>query len=213
MIIKVCGMRDPGNIREVAAIQGIDMIGMIFYPKSLRYVDSPGTAATVLNLKKTGIVGVFVNESPEAIAWKSASYHLDYIQLHGNESPDYLKNLRNIIPSSIQLIKAITVRSNEDLQHLQDYEGLCEYLLFDTPTGSYGGSGHTFDWNLLQDYAGPIPFLLSGGIGPNSIETLLNFKHPFWAGLDLNSRFETEPGVKDVALISDFVRQIKTQFP
>jgi phosphoribosylanthranilate isomerase len=210
MIIKVCGMRDPENIREVAAIRRIDLIGLIFYANSPRFVDSAETAYAITDIRKSGIVGVFVNEVPEIIVRKCAEYHLDYIQLHGNESPEYLNNIIKLLNGRVKIIKAFSIRAQEDLQPVSGYEDLCEYFLFDTPTTGYGGSGRSFDWKILQYYSGSTPFLLSGGIGPDSIEALGNFHHNMWEGLDLNSRFETAPGMKDIALISRFVHQLKS---
>ncbi len=203
-------MRDPGNIKEVAAIQGVGLIGLIFYAPSPRFVDSEATAATVSGLKEKGIVGVFVNEKPEVVAERCREYHLNYIQLHGNETPEYLTSLIKLLPFSVKIIKAFSIKSEEDLQQTSGYEDLCEYFLFDTPTSGYGGSGRSFDWKILQYYSGSIPFLLSGGIGHDSIESLGNFHHRLWAGIDLNSRFETAPGLKDVALLADFVQHLNS---
>jgi phosphoribosylanthranilate isomerase len=210
MIIKVCGMRDPGNIREVAAIQDIGLIGLIFYAQSPRYVDSEETADAVKTLTQTGTVGVFVNENIDVVINTCVAYNLDFIQLHGNESPEYLVSLKKLLPFSVKLIKAFSMKTEEDLQKTSGYENYCEYFLFDTPTTGYGGSGRTFDWNILQYYSAATPFLLSGGIGHDSIESLGHFHHRLWAGIDLNSRFETAPGLKDVALLSDFVQHLKS---
>ncbi|HEY5510146.1 MAG TPA: phosphoribosylanthranilate isomerase [Prolixibacteraceae bacterium] len=209
MIIKVCGMRDALNIKQIAAIEGVDLIGMIFYPSSPRYVNSQVTADSVASLKETGRVGVFVNERLEVVVQKSTFYHLDYLQLHGNETPEYLAALKKLIADNIRFIKAFSIRSEKDIDLTMDYEGLCDYFLFDTPTSKYGGSGLTFDWNILQKYAGATPFLLGGGIAPDSFDELDKFQHLRWAGVDLNSRFETAPGLKDDALITDFIKNIK----
>ena len=209
MIIKVCGMRDSLNIKQIAAIDGVDLIGMVFYPSSPRYVNSQVTADSVASLKETGRVGVFVNERLEVVVQKSTFYHLDYLQLHGNETPEYLAALKKLIADNIRFIKAFSIRSEKDIDLTMDYEGLCDYFLFDTPTSKYGGSGLTFDWNILQKYAGATPFLLSGGIAPDSFDELDKFQHLRWAGVDLNSRFETAPGLKDDALITDFIKNIK----
>lgn len=213
MIIKVCGLRDPANIKQVTEIQGIDLIGLIFYAASPRYVDSVETAASVTTVKEKGIVGVFVDEAPDVVARKCAQYHLDYIQLHGNETPEYLILLQNLVPSNVKFIKAFSIRSEKDLLATSGYEGLCEYFLFDTPTSGYGGSGRTFDWQVLQYYSGSTSFLLSGGIGSDSVESLSNFHHRLWAGIDLNSRFEIAPGLKDIDLLKNFVQQIKSILP
>jgi phosphoribosylanthranilate isomerase len=208
MIIKVCGMREPENIRNVAAIRKVDLVGLIFYAQSPRFVDSAETADALTDIRETGIVGVFVNEVPEIVIRKCAEYHLDYIQLHGNESPEYLIDIMKLLPGRVKIIKAFSIKSEEDLEPVSGYEGLCEYFLFDTPTTGYGGSGRTFDWTILQYYFGSTPFLLSGGIGHDSIESLKNFHHRLWAGIDLNSRFELEPCLKDVSLIEDFVKHL-----
>ena len=213
MIIKVCGMRDPLNLRKIAAIEGIDLIGMIFYSPSPRYVDSQETADTVATFSMLPKVGVFVNEQEEVVAQKCTMYHLDYIQLHGNETAEYLIRLKQMLPENIGFIKAFSVLSTKDLGLVQDFEGLCDYFLFDTPTSGYGGSGRTFDWSILGNYGGSTPFLLSGGLSAESIEALANFQHPQWAGIDLNSRFEMAPGLKDVELLTDFIKRIKIYHP
>lgn len=213
MIIKICGMRDPLNIRQIAAIEGVGLIGMIFYPTSPRYVNSQETADTVANIFERGRVGVFVNEKPEIVVQKSALYHLDYIQFHGYETPGYLIALRKLLPVNTLFIKAFSIRLEEDIEFSKAYESHCDYFLFDTPTSGYGGSGQTFDWNILQKYAGSTPFFLSGGIAPDSIDALAKFRHPQWAGIDLNSRFETAPGVKNDALITEFIKRLKINYP
>jgi len=210
MLVKVCGLRDPENIRKVAAIQGVDLVGLIFYPPSPRYVDSEATAQAVASLTTVKAVGVFVNETKEEIVRKCAQYHLGCIQLHGSETPDYLSELRSLLPSGIMLIKALSIKTEADLLQTSGYETHCEYFLFDTPTTGYGGSGRTFDWNILQYYTGETPFLLSGGIGPDSVTALHHFHHRLWAGVDLNSRFETAPAVKDTDLLAAFVQKIKS---
>ena len=177
MIVKVCGMRDPLNIRQIAAIEGVGLIGMIFYPPSPRYVNSQETADTVATLLEKCRVGVFVNEKPEIVVQKSALYYLDYIQFHGNETPGYLIGLRKLLPVNTRFIKVFSIRLEEDIELSKAYEGLCDYFLFDTPTSGYGGSGRTFDWDILQKYAGSTPFLLSGGIGSDSIDALVKFQH------------------------------------
>lgn len=209
MLVKICGLRDPENIRQVAAIPEVDIIGLIFYPPSPRYVDSATTALAVSTLTTVKVAGVFVNEKQEEVVRKAARYHLNFIQLHGSESPEYLSTLRASLPGGIKLIKAFSIQTEEELLQTSGYEEHCEYLLFDTPTSGYGGSGRTFDWNILQYYTGPIPFLLSGGIGPESHESLHHFHHRMWAGIDLNSRFETTPAVKDIQLLTAFIQNIK----
>jgi len=210
MKIKVCGLREPGNIREVIAIQGIDLIGMIFYSKSPRYVDLNIPPFDQAELKNIGKVGVFVNEQPEVIVDKCRTFSLEYIQLHGNETPGYLRDLKQILPPETKFIKAFSIGSEFDLSLTSGFEGLCEYFLFDSPAKGFGGSGKSFDWEILSRYDGSTPFLLSGGIGPESIGSLRNFKHPLFAGVDLNSRFETAPAMKNAALLSEFVQHLKS---
>lgn len=206
-------MRDPLNIMQIAAIGGIDLLGMIFYDASPRYVDSQETADALATFSHPKKVGVFVNETLEVVVQKSINYHLDFIQLHGNETAEYIIRLRKMLTGITGFIKAFPVRSAGDLQQTRDYEGLCNYFLFDTPTSGYGGSGLTFDWNILQEYAGSTPFLLSGGLSMDSIKSLANFHHPNWEGIDLNSRFETAPGLKDDSLLTDFIKRIKYNHP
>src|SRR5665647_769625 len=167
MLIKVCGMKESGNLGQVAAISGIDLIGLIFYEPSPRYVDSADTALSVAWLTTVKVVGVFVNAAPEEVAAKCKEYCLDYIQLHGIETPQYLISLREQLPEKVKIIKAFPIQNAKDLASVSDYEGLCDYFLFDTKTSGYGGSGEAFDWNILQQYNGFTEFLLSGGIAPD----------------------------------------------
>ena len=201
-LIKVCGMTEAENIRNVE-LQGVDMIGFIFYPKSPRCLcQMPGYLPACAKR-----VGVFVNESKENILMYADRFALDYIQLHGNESPGYCRSLRS---SGLHLIKAFSISQSKDLATVSDYKGLCDYYLFDAKTSLYGGSGNQFDWNLLHRYNGPTPFLLSGGINPYSVKALREFRHPYFAGIDINSRFETAPGNKDVERIGKFLQAIRT---
>ncbi len=213
MLVKVCGLRDPENIRQVAAIPGVDMVGLIFYPSSPRFVDSEATALSVASLTTVKTAGVFVNEEKKVIVRKCLQYQLGCIQLHGNEQPEYLAKLRSMLPAGIKIIKACSIKTEEDILQTSGYEEHCEYLLFDTSTTGYGGSGRTFDWNILQYYSGETPFLLSGGIGPESITALHRFQHRKWAGIDLNSRFETAPGIKNTGILTTFVQKIKSDTP
>lgn len=200
MIVKVCGMTQAENIRGVDAL-GVDLMGFIFYDPS------PRCCREVPSFLPTGAerVGVFVDAPLEEIAAKHASFGFDYVQLHGNESPKFCRNVASL---GVKLIKAMSVASPEDISLAQDYMD-CDLLVFDTRTPLVGGSGKCFDWSLLDAYHGPVPFLLSGGIGPDSVQALRDFSHPFLAGYDLNSRFETAPGVKDIELIGRFIATLK----
>ena len=198
MIIKVCGMREAENIREVEAL-GIDLMGFIFWEKSSRYISKrPAYLPT-----KCKRVGVFVDEDIESVKRIADDYALDYIQLHGHESSDYCAQLQGL-----HLIKAISVSSRNDIATYKTYEGIVEYFLFDTKCPSVGGSGQQFDWSVLSAYDGSTPFLLSGGIGPDDAERIKSFHHPQCAGIDLNSRFELAPGLKDVIKLQAFIKEL-----
>ena len=205
MIIKVCGMRDVDNIRD-AGKAGMDWMGMIFWQKSARYVDYPETAMAIpKGVKK---VGVFVNETPEKIMKKADIYGLDIIQLHGSEDVDTIRELRQRLHGKT-FVKAISVSQTEDIKLTEMYDHEVDYLLFDTKCKSVGGSGKQFEWSMLHNYKGDTPFLLSGGIGPDDVENIMAFNHPMMAGIDLNSKFEVSPGLKDVERLSTFIAKIK----
>ena len=197
-IIKVCGMREPDNIRAVEAL-GIDLMGFIFWPKSSRYV-SERPAYLPMHCKR---VGVFVDEDLETVRRIADEYALNFIQLHGHESREYCAQL-----SGLKLIKAISVSGHDDIATYKTYEGLVDYFLFDTKCPSVGGSGQQFDWSVLSAYDGSTPFLLSGGIGPDDAECVKAFHHSKCIGIDLNSRFELSPGLKDVAALRRFLIQL-----
>ena len=199
MIVKVCGMRDAENIRQLEAL-GIDWMGMIFWPKSKRYVSTP-PAYLPQHVRK---VGVFVDASLDAIRQHVEDYQLDIVQLHGQESPEMLKVLK-----PLTLIKAFNIATPEDLQKTEPYEGLADYFLFDTKGKSVGGNGEKFDWSVLDNYQGKTPFLLSGGIGSEDAQDVKTFHHPKCIGIDLNSRFETEPGLKDITKLKQFLEAIR----
>ncbi|MDF9828976.1 phosphoribosylanthranilate isomerase [Parabacteroides sp. PF5-6] len=208
MIIKVCGMRDTQNIQEVAAL-GVDWIGLIFYPKSPRAIENEECRMKneELNMKNSSFkkVGVFVNATFEEMMEAVAVYGLDYLQLHGDESPERCFSLQK---RGISLIKAISIATIEDLEKTKTYEEYVDYFLFDTKCKHYGGSGKTFDWSILSAYKGNTPFLLSGGIHPGSVEAIRNVSHPQCAGIDLNSGFETEPALKDIEKLKFFLSQL-----
>jgi phosphoribosylanthranilate isomerase len=193
-------MREADNIREIERI-GADMIGFVFYPKSLRYVEKVPEYLP----QHAKRVGVFVNEKVETVQTTITRFGLHYVQLHGEESPEYCRLIRR---STIPVIKAFPISQEKDLQTVSMYEGLCDYYLFDTKCDGYGGSGKSFDWNILSEYKDRTPFLLSGGISIDSIEVWKYFKHPRLAGIDINSRFETTPGVKDVKSIKSFLNKL-----
>lgn len=211
-------MRDADNIRNISAL-GVDMIGLIFYPPSPRYVQQFSSGAGIIpdyapDMGKTPLrVGVFVDDMPQNIVTRVYNYKLDYIQLHGNEPRETLENLRATIDPDIKpkikIIKAISVSSAEDIKKYKEYVGAADLFLFDTKCKTVGGSGEQFDWQVLQAYDGDVPFLLSGGIGPDDAERIKNFHHPKCIGIDLNSKFEIEPALKDVEKLKQFLVKVK----
>ena len=211
-------MRDADNIRDISAL-GVDMIGLIFYPPSPRYVQQFSSGAGIIpdyapDMGKTPLrVGVFVDDMPQNIVTRVYNYKLDYIQLHGNEPRETLENLRATIDPdikpNIKIIKAISVSSAEDIKKYKEYVGAADLFLFDTKCKTVGGSGEQFDWQVLQAYDGDVPFLLSGGIGPDDAERVRSFHHPKCIGIDLNSKFEIEPALKDVEKLKQFLVKVK----
>ena len=198
-------MRGVDNIIQ-AGMAGMDWMGMIFWQKSARYVDNPDTAKAIPEGVKK--VGVFVNELPENIVEKADKYSLDIIQLHGSEEVDTIRELRLRLHDKV-FVKAISVSQTEDIRLAEMYDKEVDYLLFDTKCKSVGGSGRQFEWSILQNYKGDTPFLLSGGIGPDDAENVKAFKHPMMAGIDLNSKFELSPGLKDVEKLSAFIAETR----
>lgn len=204
MIVKVCGMREAGNIRAVEAV-GIDWMGFIFYPVSKRYVSDVPAYLPV----RARRIGVFVHPEESDVLDKVAAFGLGGVQLHGRETPEYCQRLRRLLKErfpqrDILLIKAFGISSGDDLAATRLY-GMCDYFLFDTSVAGYGGSGRSFDWKILREYVAGVPFLLSGGIGPESLAQLRQFSHPLWQGVDLNSCFEQMPALKEVGKLQRFV--------
>lgn len=227
MKIKVCGMREPENIHAVEQL-GVDMIGFIFWPDSPRYVQQIRSRAGIIpdytslqderksgqaEAKRAQRVGVFVDDMPQSIVTRVFNYHLDFVQLHGNESAVMIDNLRRTLDPDIHpgigIIKALSISSEADVAKYREFEGLVDLFLFDTRCSCKGGSGEQFNWDVLKAYDGKTPFLLSGGIGLEDVERVRNFTHPQFAGIDLNSRFETEPGLKDVESLKTFIEAIR----
>jgi phosphoribosylanthranilate isomerase len=207
MKIKVCGMCRPENIRRVEALD-IDYIGFVFYRASPRCVsgrDDECLDAIRRCTKRT--VGVFVNETVENMLATAARYRLDGLQLHGDESPGTGAALRK---SGYFILKAFPVTSAEDVGKAGNYcsDG-ADYFLFDTRCAGYGGSGKRFDWSLLERYTGHVPFMLSGGLTPDSIHDIRLLKHFRFAGIDLNSGFEISPALKDVGKLKRFIDEVR----
>ena len=198
-------MREPENIEQVAQL-GVDLMGFIFYPKSPRYVSH--VLARSDADRKVCRVGVFVNDSIPDMVDRIHSFSLNAVQMHGSESRELCEQLREA-NGDIKIIKAISVSNVGDIQKYKEYVGAVDYFLFDTKCKTVGGSGQQFDWQVLDEYDGDVPFLLSGGIGPEDVSRVRSFHHSQCVGIDLNSRFEIEPGIKDVEKLRRFLNEIK----
>ncbi|MGY5351804.1 phosphoribosylanthranilate isomerase [Wenyingzhuangia sp. IMCC45533] len=205
MKIKVCGMKYKENIQAVAGLHP-DYLGFIFYPKSPRNFE--GVIPEIdENIKKTG---VFVNAPINFVVDKVKEYGFKAVQLHGKESVAYCQEL-NSFDLDIELFKVFSIKDEFDFSVLKNYEPFVNYFLFDTKGKDKGGNGYTFDWSVLKQYPSKKPFILSGGIGVEEIDKIkeiLNTNLPIYA-LDINSKFEDEPAVKNVNLIQQFFREIK----
>ena len=208
MNIKICGITEMKQLQQLDGLD-IDFAGLIFYPESPRYVGDKLNKKEVkkadFDLKK---VGVFVN--PEMIDVLDAidDYGLEVVQLHGDESPEMCEDLS----SEVEVIKAFRITGNEDIDKLvAPYDAVCDYYLFDTGglKESFGGTGQQFDWNILSKAKIEKPFFLSGGIGVEDAARVKAFKHPDLFGVDINSKFESAPGVKDMKLILQFKQAMK----
>ncbi|MFT5862367.1 MAG: phosphoribosylanthranilate isomerase [Flavobacteriales bacterium] len=202
MKLKICGMKY--NTQEVAALQP-DYLGFIFYDKSPR--DFQGVIPDIQDSIQK--VGVFVDTEIAFAKAKIAQHQLDVIQLHGSESPAYIQELRS--NCSVQIWKVFAIKDQFDFKRLNAYEGLIDAFLFDTKGTQKGGNGYTFDWNVLKEYTSQTPFVLSGGIGLEEIEKvkeILTTDLPILA-LDVNSKFEVEPGLKSIKELKEFKKVLK----
>ena len=193
-------MRDSENIRAIEQTKA-DLMGFIFHPKSPRFVASLPEYMP----KKQKRVGVFVNASLEQILAKAQKFSLEYIQLHGDEPPAFCSELKN---RGLKVIRALRIANADDIIRAESYN-MADLMIFDTKTELYGGSGKKFNWQLLEDYKGCVPFLLSGGIRSDTFEEIKAFFHPQFAGIDLNSGFEISPALKDVGKLNNFIKKIK----
>lgn len=206
MEIKVCGMRDPENIRELIDQVKPDWMGLIFYPKSPRFVsDQSASQIAGFPVKK---VGVFVNEEEDQILKRIRDFDLSAVQLHGQETPDFVESLSK--KTSAEIWKVISVREQIDWQSLKGYLPFVNKFLFDTATSAHGGSGQKFDWKVLETYPFDKGFLLSGGLDEESVDGILALadKLPQLQGVDLNSRFEDAPGLKNIEKLKKFKKRI-----
>jgi phosphoribosylanthranilate isomerase len=198
MKLKVCGMKYPENLKAVAALKP-DYMGFIFYEKSPRNVEVTEIQETLSKLDhEINTVGVFVNHPVKEVISICQTLDFDYAQLHGNESPEYVAEIKE---SGIGTFKVFHMDDAFDWNKLSAYTPHVDFFLFDTKTPGYGGSGKKFNWKKLDQYKGDVPFFLSGGIGVEDIHEIKKLKHPALWGIDVNSRLEVEPGRKDVGKV------------
>ncbi|MGY0393124.1 phosphoribosylanthranilate isomerase [Bizionia sp. KMM 8389] len=205
MKLKVCGMKYPENIQLVAELKP-DYMGFIFYNKSPRHFSGP-----IPNLPKSvKKVGVFVNHSETEIITTVKKYNLDVIQLHGNQSVGFITKIHKLLThsNSIEIWMVFSIDTDFNFSILEAYEPLIDKFLFDTKGKLKGGNGYSFNWNMLNEYSSTKPFILSGGIGIDATEKLKEFKKTrifkYCYALDVNSRFEQEPGLKNITLLKQF---------
>jgi len=196
-------MREPANIRAVAEL-GPDLMGFIFYPRSPRYVGEDFVMPLLPEtLQKTG---VFVKAPADQVLELAQKYGLDYVQLHSDETPEYCAEMRE---AGLKVLKAFAVDASFDFEELKAFEGIADYFLFDTKGDGYGGHGKTFDRNILNNYTLDTPFFIAGGISNDNIGELLNYSHPMFKGVDVNSRYEVSAGVKDVGALREMFLRVR----
>ncbi|MBZ9729486.1 phosphoribosylanthranilate isomerase [Salegentibacter sp. JZCK2] len=210
--LKICGMKNPENISEVAKLQP-DYMGFIFYEKTPRNFDAeiPEIPSAI---KKTG---VFVNEEIKVILEKVKTHDLNAVQLHGDETAAFCAELKTLlIETPVEIIKVFSVKDDFDFERLEEYEAVVDYFLFDTKGKNKGGNGITFNWEILKEYPSEKPFFLSGGIGPEEVEEIKKLKAYFQQNakenllyaIDVNSKFEEQPGFKNVEKLSAFTKRL-----
>ncbi|PWH81777.1 tryptophan synthase subunit beta [Algibacter marinivivus] len=216
MRLKVCGMKYQDNIEQVAALQP-DYLGFIFYEKSARNFDTESIPELPKSIKKTG---VFVDADIDIVIKLVNKHNLQAVQLHGKESPEYCDDLKNrhaeLVSAShnLEIIKVFSIKDEFDFSILKPYENTCNYFLFDTKGKHPGGNGYTFNWNVLNNYPSTKPFFLSGGLGLNEVEKINQFVNSkaskYCYALDVNSKFEIEPGLKDIEDLKTFKKNLSS---
>ncbi len=206
-MIKVCGMREPKNIEEIAALP-IDLMGGIFYHKSARFLGDRSDSAEAFKNLPTRVksVGVFVNSELSYLEAMQKQFGLSYLQLHGNETPEQCRAASIIAP----VIKAFGLHDDFDFSQLAPFSEVVDLFIFDTSTKGYGGSGRKFNWEILSKYSGNTPFLLSGGLSQEDSDSVNAITHPKLSGVDLNSGFETSPALKSLSELELFIPKLKS---
>lgn len=208
MKLKVCGITSFEQLQKLEQL-GVDFAGLIFYENSKRFVGNK------MNTRKSEIrnlqikkVGVFVNAEIDNIKKEVTECGLSYVQLHGDESAEFCREVKNFVP----VIKAVRINEESEIvRDLKVFEEACNYLLFDTDSKKYGGSGKQFNWDRLKQAKINKRFFLSGGIGPDDIDKVKYFDHPMLFAIDVNSRFETMPGTKDMVKVEEFLNALKSR--
>jgi phosphoribosylanthranilate isomerase len=200
--IKVCGMRDEENIRQLVSLP-INYIGFIFYPKSARFVSANPEVKIPSSIKK---VGVFVNDSKEEIKTKVKEFDLQVVQLHGDETAEFCQEIKDL---GVETFKAFGIDKDFEWESIKVYESKVDYFLFDTKSKQYGGTGQTFNWEILKAYPYQTPYWLSGGISVENIEEAAKFEDNRLYGLDLNSKFEIQPALKNIHSLTQAISIIK----
>ena len=204
--LKVCGLTKINQIQELISLN-TDFLGFIFYEKSPRFVLNHLSLEEISEINHQGKVGVFVNESIEKIVKITEKTNLNFIQLHGDEDENFISKLRKNLDEKIKIIKVFRVGETFNFQ-FSVFNSLVDYFLFDTDSKAFGGTGQTFDWQILNEIEIPIPYFLSGGISLENIHQLSTINQQPLA-LDINSKFETEPGIKDLETIKTFKSLLK----
>jgi phosphoribosylanthranilate isomerase len=202
--LKICGMKQPDNISQVVALHP-DYLGFIFYPGSKRFIQNLPVSIIQQLPEDIKPIGVFVDEHLETLISQVKAYALQAVQLHGQESVDYCLKIKQALPA-IEVIKAFGVDEDFDFETLDAYTEAVDYYLFDTQTPAHGGSGKRFNWSLLNKYKGTTPYFLSGGIGLEEAGELLKIEDPRLYAVDVNSRFEVEPGLKNIEKLKEFIQ-------
>ena len=214
MRLKICGLRHTDNIRAILPLQP-DYLGFIFYKKSSRYAEG---ILNVGSFQESGawkdlsrppkMTGVFVNETLENVQAIFEKYKLDAVQLHGDESPEFCRALMALGSGKLEVVKVFSIGDDFDFSITARYEGVCDLFLLDTKGKERVGNGVAFNWDILKKYKGEKPFILSGGIGVEDAAVIKKIDHPKLYGVDINSRFELEPGLKDISLVRRFVNDL-----
>ena len=199
MLLKICGLREAENIRAVEAAAAPDWAGFIFYPKSPRFVSQPPAY-----LPKCRRIGVFVSPTEADVMPRVKNFGLWGVQLYA-VAPDFCRKMRK---NGLHVIVALSATGDID-RLAESFLDCADHFLFDTPTAGYGGSGRSFDHSILATYHGAVPFLLGGGLNPQSLPAIRRIRHPRFVGIDLNSGFEVAPAVKNSVELGNFVRELR----